>query len=129
MGKRKTWWLVGCMSSYANHRVILLSTWVYELLEMPTICLGMLFGLLHLEMTGWGVIYGRQHKTSRWRQATALYGTPDSMMVHRTVWCPLSGAPSRWTDTAGDRWRTCFLHLTVQTSHWTVRWSSLYSAT
>jgi hypothetical protein len=35
--------------------VILLSTWVYEHLEMSIICLGMLLGLSHLGMSGWGV--------------------------------------------------------------------------
>jgi hypothetical protein len=40
-------------STYANHRVILLSTWVYEHLEMSILCLSMLFGLPHLEMAGW----------------------------------------------------------------------------
>jgi hypothetical protein len=33
--------------------VILLSTWVFEHLEMSTICLGMLLGLPHLQMAGW----------------------------------------------------------------------------
>jgi hypothetical protein len=35
--------------------VILLSTWVYEHLEMSILCVGMLLGLPHHEMTGWGV--------------------------------------------------------------------------
>jgi hypothetical protein len=48
--------------------VILLSTWVFEHLQMSTICLGMLLGLPHLEMTGWGCIYRPQHKSSRWRK-------------------------------------------------------------
>jgi hypothetical protein len=58
--------------------VILLSTWVYELLEMSTICLGMLLGLPHLEMVGWGGIYKPQNNSSRYRKVVALYGTPDS---------------------------------------------------
>jgi hypothetical protein len=33
--------------------VILLSTWVYEHLEMSIQCLGMLLGLPHLQMAGW----------------------------------------------------------------------------
>jgi hypothetical protein len=37
--------------------------------------------------------------------------------AHRTVPWPLSSAPSRWTDTIGDRWRVCFLHRTLRTSH------------
>jgi hypothetical protein len=47
-------------STYANHRVILLSTWVFENLEISTICLGMLLGLPYLEMAGWGGIYRPQ---------------------------------------------------------------------
>jgi hypothetical protein len=35
---------------------MLLSTWVYELLEMSILCLGMLLGLPHLEMPV-GVIF------------------------------------------------------------------------
>jgi hypothetical protein len=71
---------------------------------------------------GWGGIYRPQHKTSHWRKVTALCGTPDSPVVHRTVRCPLSTTRSRWTDTTGDRWHVGFLHRTV-------RWSSLHSAT
>jgi hypothetical protein len=37
--------------------VILLSTWVFELLEICTMCLGMLLGLSHLRMAGWSGIY------------------------------------------------------------------------
>jgi hypothetical protein len=33
--------------------MILLRTWVYEHLEMSILCLGMLFGLPHLEMADW----------------------------------------------------------------------------
>jgi hypothetical protein len=33
--------------------------------------------------------------------------------AHRTVHCSLSGTPSRWSDTAGDRWRAGFLHRTL----------------
>jgi hypothetical protein len=62
---------------------------------MSTICLGMLLGIPHLGMVGWGSIYRHQHKTSRWRKVAALCGTPDSPV-------PMSGAPSRWTDTIGD---------------------------
>jgi hypothetical protein len=92
---------------------------------MSTICLGMSLGLPHLEMAGWGCIYSPQHKCSRWRKAAALCGTTDSPVVHRTVrWCigqsggasdspvahrtmhcSLSGVPSCYPDTAGDRWR------------------------
>jgi hypothetical protein len=55
---------------------------------MSTICLGMLLGLSHLEMAGWGGIYRPQHNSSRWRKVAALCGTPDSLV-------PLSSAPSR----------------------------------
>jgi hypothetical protein len=54
---------------------------VYEHLKMSIICLGILLGLPHLEMTGWGGIYRPQHKTSRWRKVAALCG-------NQTVWCP-----------------------------------------
>jgi hypothetical protein len=53
------------------------------------LCLGMLLGLPHLEMLGWGGIYRPQHNSSRWRKAAALCGTPDSPV-------PLSDAPSCW---------------------------------
>jgi hypothetical protein len=53
--------------------VILLSTWVFELLEICTICLDMLLGLSHLRMAGWGGIYSPNPQTSRW--------------AHRTVRC------------------------------------------
>jgi hypothetical protein len=81
----------------------------------------MLLGLPHLGMVGWGVFIA-QHKTSRWRKDAALYGTPNSPV-------PLSGVPSHWTDMAGDRWRAGFLHRTLWTSHQTVQWSFLHSAT
>ena len=35
-------------------------TWVFELLEICTMCLGMLLGLSHLRMAGWGGIYSLQ---------------------------------------------------------------------
>jgi hypothetical protein len=85
-------------STYANHLVILLSTWEFELLEMCTICLGMLLGLPHIEMADWGCIYSPQHRSSRWRKAAAICGTPDSPVVHRIVHCSLFGAPSRCSD-------------------------------
>jgi hypothetical protein len=66
----------------------------------------MLLGLPHLEMVGWGGIYRPQHNSSHWGKAAALYDTPDSSV-------PPSGALSRWTDTADDRWRACFLHQTL----------------
>jgi hypothetical protein len=55
---------------------------------MSTLCLGMLLGLPHLGVVGWSGIYRPQHKTRHWRKAAALYGTPDSPVVHQTVRCP-----------------------------------------
>jgi hypothetical protein len=63
---------------------------------MSIICLGMLLGLPHLEMAGWDGIYRLQHKTSRWRKAATLYGTPDSLVGSPDSPMPLSGASSRW---------------------------------
>jgi hypothetical protein len=40
-------------STYANHRVILLSTWVFEHLEMSIACIGMLLKLPYIQMAGW----------------------------------------------------------------------------
>jgi hypothetical protein len=37
------------------------------------------------------------------------------------VHCSLSGAPSRWSDTADDRWCAGFLHRALRMSHRTVR--------
>jgi hypothetical protein len=69
-----------------------------------------------------GCIYSPQHKTSHWRKVVLS-------MAHLTVHCSLSGAPSRWFDTAGDRLHVGFLHRTLRMSHRTIRWSSLHSAT
>jgi hypothetical protein len=76
--------------------VILLSTWVYEHLEMSILCLGMLLGLPHLEMAGWGGIYRPWHNSSRWRKVAALCGTPDSPVGSPDSSVPLSSEPSRW---------------------------------
>jgi hypothetical protein len=38
----------------------------------------MLLGLPHLERASLGCIYSPQHKSSHWRKADVLYGTPDS---------------------------------------------------
>jgi hypothetical protein len=82
----------------------------------------MLLGLPHLEMVGWGVFIAPNTKLAV-EEKLLLSAT------HWTVWCPLFGAPSRWTDTAGDRWRAGFLQRTLQTSRRTVRWSFLHSDT
>jgi hypothetical protein len=63
---------------------------------MSTLCLGMLLGLPHLEMVGWGCIYRPPTKTSRWRKAPPLCGTPDSLVGSPDSLMPLSSAPSRW---------------------------------
>jgi hypothetical protein len=60
----------------------------WEGLDMSTILIGMLLGLPHLEVAGWGGIYSHQPNCSRWRRLLAM-GTPDSPVRHRTV----SGAP------------------------------------
>jgi hypothetical protein len=60
----------------------------WEGLSMSTRWLGMLLGLPHLEMAGWGGIYSHQPKSSHWWSMLAM-GAPDSPMRHRTV----SGAP------------------------------------
>jgi hypothetical protein len=76
---------------------------------MSILCLGMLLGLSHLEMVGWGGIYRPQHNSSHWRKAAAFCGTPGSLV----------GSPDSpvrlavGSDTAGDRWRCMLLHRTV----------------
>jgi hypothetical protein len=60
---------------------------------------------LALENGRLGCIYRPQHNSSRWRKVAALCGTPDSPVVHRTANCLVSGAPSRYPATAGDRCR------------------------
>jgi hypothetical protein len=71
---------------------------------MSTICLGMLLGLPHLEIAGWGVFIA--HNTNRvvGENLLLLCGTPDSLVVHRIAHYSLSGAPSRCPVRAGDRW-------------------------
>jgi hypothetical protein len=66
---------------------------------MSTIILGMLLELSHLGMAGWGGIYRPQHKTSCWRKAVALYGTPDSLV--RSPDSPVHLVVGSYT--AGDR--------------------------
>jgi hypothetical protein len=63
---------------------------------MSNICLGMLLGLPHLEIAGWGGIYRPQYNYSCWRKVVALYGTPDSPVGSPNSPVPLSDAPSRW---------------------------------
>jgi hypothetical protein len=61
----------------------------WEGLDMSTIRFGMLLGLPHLEVAGWGGIYSHQPNCSRWRRLLAM-GASDSPVHHRT----LSGAPA-----------------------------------
>jgi hypothetical protein len=75
-----------------------------------------------------GCIYSPQHKTSHWRKAVAFCGTLDSLVGSLDGLVPLSGAPSHWVDTAGDRWRASFLHRTIRTSHRTVWWYYVHNA-
>jgi hypothetical protein len=56
----------------------------WEGLDMSTIWLGMLLGLPHLEVVGWGGIYSHQPNCSRWRRLLAM-GASDSPVRHRTV--------------------------------------------
>jgi hypothetical protein len=77
-------------------------------------------------------IYRPQLQNSRWRKAVVLCVTPDSLVVHRTVWwctrqrtvaCPVRLAVALSEQvTVGA---AGFSHLTVRCSHRTVRWSSL----
>jgi hypothetical protein len=98
---------------------------VFEHLKMSTICLGMLLGLPHLEMAGWGCIYSPNtnivvgeklllsvsHRIVRWCTG------------QRTVACPVRLAVALSEQvTVGA---ACFSHRTVRSSHRTVRWSSL----
>jgi hypothetical protein len=89
---------------------------------MSILCLGMLLGLPHLEMVGWGVFIGLNtilavgeklllsatHRTVRWR--------------HQTVWCRCLVRLAVGSDIVGDRWRCRLSHRIVQVSHQTVRW-------
>jgi hypothetical protein len=72
-------------STYANHRVILLSTCMYEHLEMFILCLGMLLGLPHLQMASWRVFITSPHNCKRWIEAASF-----CRQAHRisTVHCP-----------------------------------------
>jgi hypothetical protein len=56
----------------------------WEGLGMSTRWLGMLLGLPHLEMAGWGGIYSHQPKSSRWWSVPAK-GAPDSPVRHHVI--------------------------------------------
>jgi hypothetical protein len=51
-------------------------------MEMSTICLGMLLGLPHLQMAGWGVFIVLPLNYSRWTESCCFY-----RQAYRTVRC------------------------------------------
>jgi hypothetical protein len=85
--------------------VILLSTWVFEYLEISTICLGMFLALPHLEMAGStkaATFCRRAHQTCTIHYPMACHISrplgsvvvdrwirplPRLSCAHRTVWC------------------------------------------
>jgi hypothetical protein len=73
----------------------------WEGLNMSTIGLGMLLGLPHLEVAGWGGIYSHQPNCSRWRRLLAM-GAPDSPVRHRIA----SGALPRQLAVRAWSWST-----------------------
>jgi hypothetical protein len=56
----------------------------WEGLDMSTIWLGMLLGLPHIEVVGWGGIYSHQPNCSRWRRLLAM-GAPDSPVRRHVI--------------------------------------------
>jgi hypothetical protein len=68
---------------------------------MSTRWLGMLLGLPHFEVAGWGGSYSHQPKSSRWWSLLAK-GAPDSPVRHRTV----SSAPPRHLPVRSWSWST-----------------------
>jgi hypothetical protein len=56
----------------------------WEGLCMSTIWLGMLLGLPHLGVAGWGGIYSHQPNCSRWRRLQAM-GAPDNPVCHHVI--------------------------------------------
>jgi hypothetical protein len=101
--------------TYANHHVILLSTWVYEHLKCLyyalVCCLGshtlkwpvgvVFIGPNTILASGEKLLLSSAHRTVRWR--------------HLTVRCPYPMRLAVGSDTAGDRWR-CRFH-TRQSGH------------
>jgi hypothetical protein len=53
--------------------VILLSTWVFEQLEISITCIGMLLGLPHLQMADWRGINSLPLNYSHWTESWLLY--------------------------------------------------------
>jgi hypothetical protein len=86
---------------------------------MSTICLGMSLGLPHLEMSGWGVFIAPN--TNR-----AIGEKLMLSAAHRTVrWCTGQCTAHSSLSEQVTVGAACFPHRTVQSSHRTVRWSSL----
>jgi hypothetical protein len=84
--------------------MILLSTWLYEHLEMSILCLGMLLGLPHLQMIGWVVFIASPTLLAIGQKASAF-----CRRAHRTVRCtPDSLVPCHVSRPLGsvavDRW-------------------------
>jgi hypothetical protein len=71
---------------------------------MCTICLGMLLGISHLEMASWGVFIAPNTIIAVGGKLLLSAVTLDSTVVHGTAYCSLSGASSRWSVRAGNRW-------------------------
>jgi hypothetical protein len=99
---------------------------------MCTICLGMLLGLPHLEMAGWGVFIAPNTKVAVGGKLLLSTVTPDSPVVHRTIqWCTgqrTVPCPVRLAVGMSEQVTVgaqTFSHRTVRSSHRTVRWSSL----
>jgi hypothetical protein len=63
------------------------------------------------------VFIGPNSKLAVGEKLLLLCGTPDSPVVHRTAYCSMSGAPSRCSVRAGDRWRRR-LWVPPRTSRW-----------
>jgi hypothetical protein len=80
----------------------------WEGLSMSTRWLGMLLGLPHLEVAGWGGIYSHQPKSRRWWRLSVAWCTGQSG-AHRT--CPVrqprhpaDRVPTIGALTAGPAW-------------------------
>jgi hypothetical protein len=84
--------------------VILLSTWVFEHLEMSTTWVGMLFGLPHFQMVGWRGINCLPLIYSRWTESWLLF-----RRAHRTVRFP-SHVSQLLRSVVVDCWPGCPMH-------------------
>jgi hypothetical protein len=91
--------------------VILLSTWVYEHLEMSITCVGMLLGLPHTQMAGWRGIYSLPLTSSSWTESCSFLslGAPDSPVHTGHVRCP-GHVSQPLRAAAADRWPDCPVH-------------------